>query len=486
MNIDRLSLRMRIFIALVVMILFTTIIIGFLTFIHFQQTTKVYHENRLARKEKTIIETIDYAITDYTEEATPENIREILENKIFEYADINDIPINIYDLEGNLLLTSEARISNERVKVPEIIIERIHPGNDRFEVRKTEGNNTLLTTYSLIYNIFQQPIAIVSLPYLHDDSFLREELISLLERFTFVVIVVLAIGGGVSWWISKSITKRLNEIAEILHGTHMVRANRPIKYQYKDEVRVLIESYNNMLEKLNEQSEQLLKIEREETWREAAKQVAHELKNPLTPMRLQIQNFQRKFDANDPKVKDKVNEMSRGIIKQIDTLTEIAEAFSDYTKMPTRKDQKINLVEEIDIALDIFSDEIVSFNSQQKPINILFDPSYLVRIITNLVKNAMQAVPHGIQPEIKIELHEKSKVVEIWVKDNGEGISNEISNKLFEPKFTTKSSGSGLGLPMVNKIVEDYDGSIRFKNNPENNGTIFIVTLPLNLQNEII
>ena len=483
---ERLSLRMRIFIALVVMILFTSIIIGFLTFIHFQQTTKEYHENRLARKEKTIIETIDYAITDFHEEATPENIDTILENKIFEFADINDIPINVYDLNGDLLLTSEPRISTERMKVPEIIIQRIHPGNDRFEVRRTEGVNTSLTTYSLIYNIFQQPIAIISLPYLHDDSFLREELFSLLERFTGVVILVLALGGVVSWWISKSITQRLNEIAEILQGTHMVKSNKPIQYQYKDEVRVLVESYNNMLSELNQQSEQLLKIEREETWREAAKQVAHELKNPLTPMRLQIQNFQRKFDASDPNVKEKVNEMSRGIIRQIDILTGIAEAFSDYTRMPSRKDQKLNLVEEIDIALDIFSSDIVSYNADQEPIYIVFDPSYLVRIITNLVKNALQAVPHGVQPEIIIEIHKKEKVLEIWVKDNGVGIPKEIADRLFEPKFTTKSSGSGLGLAMVNKIVEDYDGSIRFRNNPENNGTIFIVTLPLNLPDEDI
>src|SRR5690606_38753154 len=154
----------------------------------------------LARKEKTIIETIDYAITDYPEEASQTNIKAILENKIFEYADINDIPINIYNLRGELILTSEAKITNERHMVPDLIVQRINPTNDRFEVRKTEGENTFLTTYSLIYNIFQQPIAIVSLPYLHDDSFLKEELISLLERFIGVVLVVLAVGALVSWW----------------------------------------------------------------------------------------------------------------------------------------------------------------------------------------------------------------------------------------------------------------------------------------------
>lgn len=483
--IDRLTLRMRIFIALVVMILFTATIIGLLTFFHFQQTTKVYHENRLARKEKTIIETLDYAITDYPEEAAEGNIKDILEHKLFEFADINDIPINIYDLSGKLLLTSEAKISDERREVPSYILERINPSNDRFEVRRTEGDNTFLTTYSLIYNIFQQPIAIVSLPYLHDDSFLKEELFALLELFLGVVIGVLAIGALVSWWISKSITGRLNEIAEILQSTHMIKGNKPIEYQFNDEVKVLIESYNNMLSELNEQSEQLLKIEREETWREAARQVAHELKNPLTPMRLQMQSFQRRFDPTAPDVKEKVAELAKGIIKQIDTLSGIAEAFSDFTRMPLRKDEDINLIEEIDTSLDIFDEELIEFNSNQEAVYIQFDPNYLVRVITNLVKNAIQSVPARVKPEIKIDVVKSKKVVEIFIKDNGVGIADDIAEKLFEPKFTTKSSGSGLGLPMVNKIIKDYDGSIRFRNNPDK-GTTFIITLPLNLEDEDI
>lgn len=483
--IDRLTLRMRIFIALVVMILFTAIIISLLTFFHFQQTTKVYHENRLARKEKTIIETIDYAITDYPEEATEQNIKNILEHKIFEFADINDIPINIFDLKGDLILTSEAKTPDSRKFVPDLIINRINPGNDRFEVRKTEGDNTFLTTYSLIYNIFQQPIAIVSLPYLHDDSFLKEELYALLERFLGVVIGILIIGALVSWWISKSITGRLNEIAEILQGTHMVQGNKPIEYDFDDEVSVLVRSYNSMVSELNEQSEQLLKIEREETWREAARQVAHELKNPLTPMRLQMQNFQRKFDPTAPNINEKVAELSKGIIKQIDTLSGIAEAFSDFTRMPLRKDEEINLIEEIDTALDIFDDELIFFNNKQSPVFIQFDPNYLVRVITNLVKNSIQAVPARVKPEIKIEVVKLDKVVEIYVADNGAGVPDEIADKLFEPKFTTKSSGSGLGLPMVNKIIKDYDGNIRFKSNNVG-GTTFIITLPLNLQDEDI
>lgn len=476
---DRLSLRLKIFIALVGMILSTAVIIGVVTFFHFQRTSKEYHEDRLARKEKTIIETIDYAITDYPEEASPRNLKEILETKIFEFSDINDIPITLYNLSGDLVLTSEAKISNQRKKVPGLILTKISKNNDRFEVKKTVQDKTFLTTYSYVYGLDQKPLAIVSLPYEHDDSFLKEELISLLERFLGIVVGVLILGAAVSWWISKSITRRLNEIAKRLQETHVVRANKPIKYKYNDEVSTLVNSYNDMVGKMNEQSEQLLKVEREETWREAARQVAHELKNPLTPMRLQMQNFQRKFDPQDPEINYKVNELSKGIIKQIDTLSGIAEAFSDYTKMPVRKDKTINLSEEIDTALELFDEDTITLNIPPKDIYLNFDPNYLTRVITNLVKNANQAVPVGRKPKVQIDVKEDGKYVKILLKDNGTGISDEVSKKLFEPKFTTKSSGSGLGLPMVKKIIEDYNGTIRFKNNPDM-GATFIITLPLN------
>lgn len=477
--IDRLSLRMRIFIALVVMILFTTIVIGLVTFFHFQQTTKTYHENRLARKEKTIIETIDYAITDFPGEAVPHNIKNILEKRIHEFADINDIPISVYSLRGHLLLTSEATITPQRRAVPRLILQKISPKNDRFEVKRTEQEKTFLTTYSYIYGPGQKPLAILSLPYEHDDSFLREELIALLERFFGIAVIILALGALVSWWISKTITRRLNEIAERLEETHVVRANKPIKYKYNDEVSIIVDSYNDMVGKLNEQSAQLVKIEREETWREAARQVAHELKNPLTPMRLQMQNFQRRFNPEDPEIHEKVNELSKGIIKQIDTLSGIAEAFSDYTKMPVRKDETIHLIEEIDTALELFDEDVVEFQHEDKEIYLQFDPNYLVRVITNLVKNAIQAVPSKQKPKVQITVKKLQDHVEISVKDNGTGIPDDVSKKLFEPKFTTKSSGSGLGLPMVKKIVEEYNGTIRFRNNPEI-GATFIVTLPFN------
>ncbi|MFU2093499.1 ATP-binding protein [Ornithobacterium rhinotracheale] len=480
---NRISLRLRVFVSLIIIILFTVGTLGFLMFLHFKQTAETFHKNRLLRKEKTIIETIDYAITDYPEEVDERNITDVLKPKIFEFSDINDIHINLYDLKGNLMLTSEAKIPEERKRVPAQIMSILSMTNDRVEHILTYDKETYITVYTYLYNINQKPIAILSLPYMHDDSFQKQEFFLLIERFLAVVAFVIFIGGLIAWWLSKSVTARIKEIAERLNQTHVVGHNRPIFYDSNDEVKVLVDSYNEMVLKLNEQSEQLLKIEREETWREAARQVAHELKNPLTPMRLQIQNFNRKFEAGNPDNKEKVDELCKGLLKQIDTITGIAEAFSDFAKMPVRKDESIDIVEEISLALEMFDEKFVKYTPEiESPLYIDFDSSYLVRVITNLVKNALQAVPFGRTPEVEVKIRENNGNVNILVSDNGTGISDELIDRIFEPKFTTKSSGSGFGLVMVKKIVEEYGGNIRFRNN-SHEGATFIISLPLTQKN---
>lgn len=477
---DRITLRLRVFISLIIIILFTVGTLGFLMFLHFQETAKTFHENRLSRKEKTIVETIDYAITDFPDEVNEKNIADVLRPKIFEFSDINDIHINIYDLKGKLLLTSEAKIAEERKQVPPQVLKILSPTDDRIELRKIQDNETYISTFSYLYSLNQKPIAIISLPYMHDDSFQKQEFLILLERFFIVVSIVIFLGAIIAWLLSNSVIGRLKEVAERLNSTHVVRHNKPIIYDSRDEVKVIVDAYNEMVLKLNEQSEQLLKIEREETWREAARQVAHELKNPLTPMKLQIQNFNRRFDPKNPNIKEKVDELSKGLLKQIDTISGIAEAFSDFTKMPVRKDEIIDIVEELEVSLEVFDEEFVHYNPKIKgPLYINFDPNYLVRVITNLVKNALQAVPMGRKPSVEVKLDVNNRFVNIIVVDNGTGISDEHVDRLFEPKFTTKTSGSGFGLPMVKKIIEEYGGTIRFRNNPKE-GASFIVSLPIN------
>jgi nitrogen fixation/metabolism regulation signal transduction histidine kinase len=221
----------------------------------------------------------------------------------------------------------------------------------------------------------------------------------------------------------------------------------------------------------------LAQIERKHAWREMAKQVAHEIKNPLTPMRLTVQSFESNFDASDPKIKQKLHDYSESIIQQIDTMSSIASAFSNFAEMPSQKKEDLNVVEEVKKDLDIFHESYIYFHPEKKSIKAKLDKIQLTRIVTNLITNASHALKNKEDPRIDIRVFEKDEKVIIEVEDNGSGILEDDAPRIFEPKFTTKSSGMGLGLPMIKNIVEAYNGKISFTSKVDQ-GTVFKVVLP--------
>jgi nitrogen fixation/metabolism regulation signal transduction histidine kinase len=210
-----------------------------------------------------------------------------------------------------------------------------------------------------------------------------------------------------------------------------------------------------------------------------AKQVAHEIKNPLTPMRLTVQSFQRKFDTEDPDLKQKLNDYSKTLIQQIDTMSSVSSAFSNFASMPAQQNETLNVVEVVEFSLEIFNEEYLHFESKEEEIVTIMDRTQLVRIITNLVKNAIQAIPEEReQKSILVTVKRWETMVNITVKDNGIGIEVENRDRIFEPKFTTKNSGMGLGLGIIKNIIENYKGTITFESQP-GKGTTFIVSLPI-------
>ena len=283
---------------------------------------------------------------------------------------------------------------------------------------------------------------------------------------------------GFAYIMSKYITKSLKTISDKIYKTRFDKEIKKISLDgASSEIKSLVESYNEMVDALQQSAKKLASNEREQAWREMAKQVAHEIKNPLTPMRLSVQSFQSKFDPNDKKIQVKVNEYSKTLIQQIDTMSKIAEAFSSFAKMPVQHLELLDFEEVIEHALDIFPNSYVTFFKPDKKIKIQFDRDHLNRIITNLLKNAIQSIPNEIDPEIRVRLYEDNDTVFIEVEDNGIGIDEVISQKIFEPKFTTKTSGMGLGLAMVKNIIEVYKGSISYETHL-NKGTVFKISLP--------
>ena len=288
----------------------------------------------------------------------------------------------------------------------------------------------------------------------------------------FLVAVILA------YFLSKYITRSLKAISDRLNQTRLEKRNAKITVsRATDEIMALVNSYNSMIDELEESAVKLATSEREQAWREMAKQVAHEIKNPLTPMRLSVQSFQRRFNPEDPNIHEKIEEFSKTLIQQIDTLSSIASAFSNFAKMPAQKNETLNVVEVVRLALDIFNEPYVVFSAKKEVLIIEFDRTQLIRVVTNLVKNAIQAKSEERDPSVIVQVKEENNKVIIDVSDNGIGISDENKSKIFEPKFTTKTSGMGLGLPMVKNIVETYGGTLTFTSE-KNVGTVFTVTIP--------
>ena len=208
-----------------------------------------------------------------------------------------------------------------------------------------------------------------------------------------------------------------------------------------------------------------------------AKQVAHEIKNPLTPMRLSVQSFERKFNPEDKDIREKLAEYSKTLIQQIDVMSSIASAFSNFAKMPTQKREKIEVISVVKLALEIFNEDFISYSPKQEELYANLDKTQLIRIVTNLIKNAMQACENEENPIIDVVVLSEKNNVKITISDNGKGIPEKVKDLIFEPKFTTKSSGMGLGLAMIKNIIEAYDGTISFTSEV-GIGTVFTVILP--------
>ena len=459
---------------MILLVVVASILITAVTIIVFNNQSRDYHEERLERKESHLILNLNYFI----EETMIDSLINIPQDKINEIADIHEIPFEIYSLQGQLLKTSiDFKLSKDDIILsPEILLFFKQQNNTRY-VENNDQSKYSKSSYNVIYNN-NKPIGIIHMPYYMDDSLSNNELRSFLKNLGLVQIGMVLIAFIFAYFLSNYITKSLTRISQKIKTTKLNKENAKIDIEKTPmEVSILIDSYNTMIDDLEESAVKLAKSERETAWREMAKQVAHEIKNPLTPMRLSIQSFQKNYNPEDKKNKIKLKDFSNSLIEQIDTMSSIATAFSDFANMPEQKKELLNVTEVVQIALDIFNKDYIEYSVEEKEILTLFDRTQLIRVITNLINNAIQAIPENRSPIIKISVASTKRNVVINIEDNGNGISEKNRNKIFEPSFTTKSSGMGLGLSMIQSIMLAYNGSITFKTK-ENQGTIFKMVFP--------
>ena len=485
MRLLKFSLRTRIFFSMILLVLLASILIGGITVYQYKQEAQEYHRDRLERKEQAIRENIKFVIESTTYEVTEENIPLILKerDKIHEISQVHNMPLNIYSLDGFLILKSNQSFFPDTtdLQLDKLVQQKLANSSSKRVLRRTIRNGKRFqSSYTYITDNKFKPLAILNLPYLEDDYFITRDLRNFLIKLTEVYLFMLLLAILLAYFLSKYITRSLKTISEKIHQTRLDKRNEKIEIgNVSEEIYTLVDAYNSMIDELEESAVKLATREREQAWREMAKQVAHEIKNPLTPMRLNIQSFQRKFDPQDPQIEQKVKEFSSTLINQIDTLSSISSAFSNFAKMPAQQNEILNVPKIVKLALDLFNEDYILFSAEREEILAKFDRTQLIRVVTNLVKNAIQAVSDVEHPAILVAVTEEDHRACLTVSDNGSGISEENKVKIFEPKFTTKSSGMGLGLAMVKNIVESCGGNIGFSSKL-NKGTIFKVQFPKN------
>ncbi len=465
--------------------LIASLLIAAVSIYQFKKEAKDYHQDRLERKEAAIKAHINYILSTTTYPLNTENLPLIFRERIHELSNIHGMEINIYDLNGHLLKSSKAAFSVDTINnnIPPAILKVVRSTAEKRYVdllRLKDDKKKFRSSYSYIKDTKFKPLGILNLPYIEDDGYYEKETSNFLIRFTQVYSFMLLISIIIAYFLSSYITKSIKEVSERLKETRLSEENEKLDMgDTPQEISLLVDAYNNLVHDLEISATKLAQSEREQAWREMAKQVAHEIKNPLTPMRLTVQSFQRKFDPQQPDIKQKLDEYSKILIQQIDTMSSVASAFSSFASMPAQQNETLNVVKIVQLALEIFNEIYITYHADEPYIITRMDRTQLIRIITNLVKNATQAIPETEpNPMVEVRVYRDGDMAKISVRDNGKGISPENRSRIFEPKFTTKNSGMGLGLGIIKNIVENYHGTITFESRL-GEGTQFLVTLPI-------
>lgn len=473
------SLRIRVYISMVAIILLSLLIIGATTIIFFRNENEVYHEERLKRKEATVSKSLQYFLEEIYLDGNMDFVRQDFEQKVIELADINEVDINVFNTKGEILMSSEEHSDLDfyNKKISQNILDKLRQTDSRLVVEVDKNN---MSTYDYIKNEAGDNVAIINIPYNYNNMPSKDDLGPFLTALIEVYILLLIGASLIAYFLSNYITKSLRLVGEKLKAVDINKKNEPIKWKANDEIGVLVTQYNKMILELEKSADELAKTQREFAWREMAKQVAHEIKNPLTPMKLSVQHLTRSLDPKDPDYKEKLDHFTNKMIQQIDTLSTIANEFSNFAKMPKAKMEEMDLIAVLRSSIELFAETenvSISFDTTLKEAKVNGDNEQMTRVFNNLIKNAIQAIPDDREGEINIKLEEDSNYFEIFIKDNGTGISNELLEKIFVPNFTTKSTGTGLGLAMVKQLIEGHGGSISF-NTEVGKGSVFKVVLP--------
>jgi two-component system, NtrC family, nitrogen regulation sensor histidine kinase NtrY len=402
-----------------------------------------------------------------------------------EIADVHNVDVNVYDTTGRLYVTSQPLVYREGFLSKQLDPLGFYHLNHLREVQHVQEEKLASTKYMSIYAPLRskdgKTYAYINIPYFLSQQELKQEISNFLVTIINLNAFIFLVSGVIALFITNRVTRSFSLISDKMREINLGKTNEEIEWSRNDEIGGLVREYNKMVNKLEVSAQALARSEREGAWREMARQVAHEIKNPLTPMKLSIQFLQKSIDNNSANVKELTAQVAKTLVEQIDHLSKIAFDFSQFANIGNTNVEVFDINEVIRSLDNLYkaSDESdLRLNAIEGKVLIKADKTQMNRLFTNLIQNAIEACDG--KDKCKIELGELrvDGVVQISVKDNGEGIPKEMQSKIFVPNFTTKSSGTGLGLAMCKGIAEQAGGRIWFETE-KGVGSTFFVELPV-------
>lgn len=436
-------------------------------------------------------ESTGYNLTSYLERFKADilNIEE-LSNSLSELADFSELDMSIFrvlNAEGKLWVATQPSIYDKGLLAD--IVNPVALGN----IQELGVTSMILDEsfgkleYKIAYVGMKsftsgELIGILSIPFFGSQEVINKNLTSLAVNILTIFTIIFIGFIFLSYVASNYLTFPIKFVTDRLRRTSLTGSNEPLQYESTDEIGQLVSEYNNMLLKLEESKKALAQSEKEAAWREMAKQVAHEIKNPLTPMKLTLQHLSMRLIEIESSERIKFEKSINSLLHNIDTLSDIATSFSNYAQMPVPEKERFELIRLLKESINIYiNNKEVDFYTDipKGQIIIMGDPGWIGRSLSNLIINGIQAVDKKVRPEIRLTLkfNAPAKVL-ISVRDNGKGIPGEIREKIFMPNFSTKYTGSGIGLAIAKRAIEHAGGKIWFESKI-GNGTTFFVELPV-------
>lgn len=477
------TFRLRLQVIMIAMIVISSVVLVVVSMLFINKLNSNKNNEILSEKLNSVLVDLETRYGTYSsfDAVHQEELADLLLNLSNTYF----TDINIYNSEGFLLASSRDQIFREGM-----ISEQINPSSAQqlmiekksfFIQRERIGSYSFLSAYTPVRNIDNRLLGYLNLPYFAKQEEIRREISGLISALANIYIIMIVITIVLALLLSRYITKPLQLIGNQFSRVKIGNKNAKIEWTRKDEIGRLVDEYNRMIDEMEKSALLLARSERESAWRQMARQVAHEIKNPLTPIKLSMQLLMKAWNDKAPDWDVRLKRFSQTLIMQIDTLSSIATEFSDFAQMPEPQIQQFDVIPLIQQSVALFHDQSdceISFETTYQECIIKADPNQILRVFNNLIKNALQAIPDDKQGIIRIKLSIVDTFCEISFQDNGTGISSDSQIRIFSPNFTTKTAGMGLGLAMVKNIIDNSSGRIWFQTEP-GNGTTFFVSLPM-------